>query len=234
MDEQRFVYSDEEWNESVAHRPQRDVVPAQPLLLHRHWMWANCSACITRTLCALVGCRTRRVSPNVSRQRCSCGVIEAFGERGIELQGRFGEEIASMSEPLRRCRNAVFRVSSRRGPPPCGQQPCRRVPPASVDRSILVLNALLGLGTVLAPLFVALFDGLGFWWGLPVTSSALLTLLIVVSLGLPLRVAAAGATAARARGRIPSRFWIYAGFAVLYGICETLNGNWSPLSHHSR
>jgi fucose permease len=101
--------------------------------------------------------------------------------------------------------------------------------PRAVDRSILVLNALLGLGTVLAPLFVALFDGLGFWWGLPVTSSALLTLLIVVSLGLPLRVAAAGATAARARGRIPSRFWIYAGFAVLYGICETLNGNWSQL-----
>jgi hypothetical protein len=68
--------------------------------------------------------------------------------------------------------------------------------PRAVDRSILVLNALLGLGTVLAPLFVALFDGLGFWWGLPVTSSALLSLLIVVSLGLPLRVAAAGATAA--------------------------------------
>jgi MFS family permease len=37
--------------------------------------------------------------------------------------------------------------------------------PASVDRSILALNALLGLGTVLAPLFVALFVGLGFWWG---------------------------------------------------------------------
>ena len=28
---------------------------------------------------------------------------------------------------------------------------------------------------------------------------------------------------------IPSRFWAYAGFAVLYGICETVNGNWSQL-----
>ena len=37
--------------------------------------------------------------------------------------------------------------------------------PARLDRAILALNALLGLGTVLAPLFVALFDGLGFWWG---------------------------------------------------------------------
>jgi predicted MFS family arabinose efflux permease len=28
---------------------------------------------------------------------------------------------------------------------------------------------------------------------------------------------------------IPSRFWLYAGFAVLYGICETMNGNWSQI-----
>ena len=39
--------------------------------------------------------------------------------------------------------------------------------PAGVDRAILVLNALLGLGTVLAPVFVAIFVGLGFWWGMP-------------------------------------------------------------------
>ena len=37
--------------------------------------------------------------------------------------------------------------------------------PAAVDRSVLALNALLGLGTALAPLFVAMFVGLGFWWG---------------------------------------------------------------------
>ena len=42
--------------------------------------------------------------------------------------------------------------------------------PATTDRSVLVLNALLGLGTALAPLFVAIFVGLGFWWGLPVLS----------------------------------------------------------------
>jgi predicted MFS family arabinose efflux permease len=28
---------------------------------------------------------------------------------------------------------------------------------------------------------------------------------------------------------IPSRFWIYAVFALAYGICETMNGNWSSL-----
>ncbi len=25
------------------------------------------------------------------------------------------------------------------------------------------------------------------------------------------------------------RFWLFAGFAVLYGVCETVNGNWSQL-----
>jgi MFS family permease len=99
---------------------------------------------------------------------------------------------------------------------------------ADVNRAILVLNALLGLGTVLAPVFVAIFVGLGFWWGLPLTSTCLLVALIVVSLGLPLR--AEGARAARTGGlSIPPRFWVYAGFAVLYGVSETVNGNWSQL-----
>jgi MFS family permease len=104
--------------------------------------------------------------------------------------------------------------------------------PARVESSVLVLNALLGLGTALAPVFVAIFDGLGFWWGLPVLSGALLTLLLVASAPLPLRTGdeAVGATAASTRRqRIPTRFWMYAAFAVLYGICETVNGNWSQL-----
>lgn len=102
--------------------------------------------------------------------------------------------------------------------------------PAAVDRSILVLNALLGLGTVLAPVFVAIFVGLGFWWGLPLTSAALLVALLVVSMRLPLRIEApARAGLARGSTRIPARFWVYAGFAVLYGVCETVNGNWSQL-----
>jgi MFS family permease len=101
--------------------------------------------------------------------------------------------------------------------------------PAGINRAILVLNALLGLGTVLAPVFVALFVGLGFWWGLPVTSAALLLALLAVSVRLPLEVPAPEPATAAPRARLPARFWVYAGFAVLYGICETLNGNWSQL-----
>src|SRR6185295_2697143 len=36
--------------------------------------------------------------------------------------------------------------------------------PGHEDRSVLVLNALLGAGTALAPLFVAIFLGAGVWW----------------------------------------------------------------------
>ncbi len=103
--------------------------------------------------------------------------------------------------------------------------------PDTVDRSVLELNALLGLGTALAPVFVAIFDGLGFWWGLPVMSAALLAVLIVTSSRLPLRVASADSSTVgaerAARPPLPARFWLFAGFAVLYGICETMNGNWS-------
>jgi MFS family permease len=101
--------------------------------------------------------------------------------------------------------------------------------PAGVNRAILVLNALLGLGTVLAPVFVAIFVGLGFWWGLPVTSAAMLLALLAVSLRLPLRVRAPQSVPERARRPLPPRYWVYAGFAVLYGVCETLNGNWAQL-----
>jgi MFS family permease len=83
--------------------------------------------------------------------------------------------------------------------------------PTAVNRSSLVLNALLGLGTVLAPVFVAIFDGLGFGWGLPLFSAALLVALIVVSLGLPPQTETRQTAAAATRFEIPKRFWVYAG-----------------------
>jgi fucose permease len=100
--------------------------------------------------------------------------------------------------------------------------------PDHADRAVLTLNALLGLGTALAPVFVAVFVGLGFWWGLPILSTVLLVLLLLTAARLPLRTeTTVAARAPGERGGIPSRFWLFAGFAVLYGICETMNGNWS-------
>jgi MFS family permease len=102
--------------------------------------------------------------------------------------------------------------------------------PNRVDSSVLVLNALLGAGTALAPLFVAVFVGLGFWWGLPVLTGALLIALVVVSLPLPLETGSRPDAGERTRRpAVPLRFWAYALFAFLYGICETMNGNWATL-----
>src|SRR5215467_13130919 len=98
--------------------------------------------------------------------------------------------------------------------------------PQAIDRSVLVLNALLGLGTALAPVFVAIFVGLGFWVGLPLLVALLLVVLLVESLRLPLQVATSthGAQAqarpksrASRRTHIPAPFWVFAGFAALYG-----------------
>ena len=101
--------------------------------------------------------------------------------------------------------------------------------PGNVDGSVLVLNALLGLGTALAPVFVAIFVGLGFWQGLPILSCVLLLALIAVSARLPLRAGAPAQAAAGRRAGVPRLFWVFALFAVLYGFCETMNGNWSQL-----
>jgi MFS family permease len=103
--------------------------------------------------------------------------------------------------------------------------------PHNVDKAVLVLNALLGVGTALAPVFVAIFVGLGIWWGLPVLVGALAVALLSFSLPLPLGETKRSSAAQAQKGgtRLPARFWVFATFALLYGICETMNGNWASL-----
>jgi fucose permease len=103
--------------------------------------------------------------------------------------------------------------------------------PGKVDAAVLILNALLGQGTALAPAFVGLFVAFGAWWGLPVLAGTSLVGLLLLSAGLPIQ---ANASAEHARGsragtRWPARFRIYADFALLYGIVETMHGNWMSL-----
>ncbi|MGO4392273.1 sugar MFS transporter [Variovorax sp. M-6] len=103
--------------------------------------------------------------------------------------------------------------------------------PQKASKAVLALNALLGSGTALAPILVAVFVGLGIWWGLPVLVGALILGLLLFSARLPLRPGAGddGAGAMSGRTRLPFRFWVFAGFALLYGVCETMNGNWASL-----
>jgi MFS transporter, FHS family, glucose/mannose:H+ symporter len=98
--------------------------------------------------------------------------------------------------------------------------------PNSADGAVLVLNALLGVGTALAPLMVALFTGLGVWWALPLLMVLLIALLLAGMLRAPLRLPYRAASPV---GRLPSRFWLYAAAVLLYGVAETLCGNWATL-----
>ena len=104
--------------------------------------------------------------------------------------------------------------------------------PRRVDGAILTLNALLGVGTALAPIFALIFVHLGFWWGLPVLVGVLTLALALFAGRLPLQADTSGSTndvTKQIPRPIQPRFWIYAAFALVYGICETMNANWASV-----
>jgi MFS family permease len=108
--------------------------------------------------------------------------------------------------------------------------------PQKVDKAVLALNALLGLGTALAPVFVALFVGFGIWWGLPLLVGALISGLLVFSFSQPLNEGVQAVTSQKRKVKFPARFWVFGTFVLVYGVCETMNGNWASLymtSHFS-
>ena len=99
--------------------------------------------------------------------------------------------------------------------------------PRRVDVAVLALNALLGLGTALAPVLVAVFVGARRLVGAAARRRrACCWRSSIWSLSLPLAAGGAGAEARVARSR---RFWLFAAFALCYGVVETLNGNWAIL-----
>ena len=99
--------------------------------------------------------------------------------------------------------------------------------PGRENRAVLVLNALLGAGTALAPLFVAIFLGLGAWWLMPLMVALALAVLFLLSAKQSLEASVTEASNTPRSKRLPHRFWLYAAVILLYGIVETLSGNWS-------
>jgi MFS transporter, FHS family, glucose/mannose:H+ symporter len=102
--------------------------------------------------------------------------------------------------------------------------------PARRDVALTALNVLLGLGTALSPLLIAFFTDVGQWWYLPLVAAAGLLILIGLTVGQPMDVPAPGsgrtARVERARPGIPPLFWVFAAALVVYGIGETMFGNW--------
>lgn len=97
--------------------------------------------------------------------------------------------------------------------------------PNHVNTVLLILNALLGIGTALAPVINILFVSLGFWWGLPLSLTCALMLLIAFTFTLTFPQERK-TSVEQVHGLISTRFGIFAIYALLYGIIETLNGNW--------
>lgn len=95
-----------------------------------------------------------------------------------------------------------------------------------VDAAVLALNALLGLGTALAPVLVLVFVGLGFWWGLPLAVGGLMAALVAWGAFVPLPN---GGSARPAGTRHQRGFWLFSAFAFVYGIVETINATWCIL-----
>jgi fucose permease len=99
-------------------------------------------------------------------------------------------------------------------------QPQRR------EVALTALNVLLGLGTALSPLLIAVFLDIGEWWYLPLGTAIGLAVVLVVTLGQPLVAERSSAATGASRPKIPRRFWLFAAALVAYGAAETMFGNW--------
>ena len=154
--------------------------------------------------------------------------------REPRLDGAPARELVPDGRPVARVRLAALgdrQPRSRLRLHRAGPQYAHRGVPTreAVSRSILVLNALLGLGTVLlrssSRSSTASASGGGCRSCRRCCSSCSSSSACVCRC----RSQSPVPPTASARLAIPRRFWVYAGFAVLYGICETVNGNWSQL-----
>jgi MFS transporter, FHS family, glucose/mannose:H+ symporter len=111
--------------------------------------------------------------------------------------------------------------------------------PSRGETAITALHTLLGTGTALAPLIVAFLAGGGRWWLLPLAIAVAAVVLAVVALAQPLALRSEGGPgpslgAVAVARALPMRFWIWIVFALLYGICETLFGNWGTVYLHQQ
>jgi MFS family permease len=92
------------------------------------------------------------------------------------------------------------------------------------------LNVLLGLGTALSPFLIALFTNVGEWWYLAVLAAGGLVVLIAVTAVQPMELPGVRAPRERQGGAtregVPTFFWAFAAALVIYGIGETMFGNW--------
>jgi MFS family permease len=109
--------------------------------------------------------------------------------------------------------------------------------PQRRDRAVLYLNGMVAFGPGIAPLLVAGAVAIGSWSLMPVILLVVFAVTLPVASRLPLSLPASETSASQPTGEpgvsgrssLPPRFWLYTGFVLLYGIVQTLNGNWATL-----
>lgn len=109
--------------------------------------------------------------------------------------------------------------------------------PERRERAVLYLNGMVAFGPGIAPLLVAVAVALGSWSLMPLILAIAFAVTLVVGARLPLALPATETSTQtapvgghlQAIGALPRRFWLYTGFILLYGIVQTLNGNWAAL-----
>ena len=107
--------------------------------------------------------------------------------------------------------------------------------PARAETALTALHALLGTGTALAPLLLELFSAGGRWWLFPLAIAVLLGGLGLAALGTALAPAAPAPSAAiETAGARPAAAGLssFVAAAVLYGVCESIFGNWGTIYLH--
>lgn len=109
--------------------------------------------------------------------------------------------------------------------------------PGRSEAALTGLYGIMGMGMAAGPLVVGAFIGLGAWWGMPLLIGAVFMLPLFAGMALPMEAAPAATkedegTIFALAGELPQRFWIYACALFLYGVCETVFGNWTVIYLH--
>ncbi len=108
--------------------------------------------------------------------------------------------------------------------------------PDHSETALTALHTLLGTGTALAPVFVSVASGRSWWW-IPALVAGALLLLGVAGSTQPLKIDAPTPSLPSSGGfgflrSLSGRLWAFIALVVLYGISETLYGNWAILYLH--
>lgn len=98
--------------------------------------------------------------------------------------------------------------------------------PNKTAAATAALHAHLGIGTALAPLLLTAFVAMDMWWGAPLVLAVGFTLALMLSFVVLDNILV---NRSPEQTRLPRIFWLFVLFTGIYGLCETLFGNWATI-----